>query len=189
MGAPFITVVTGLPRSGTSMLMQMLKAGGMPVLTDGVRAPDEDNPRGYLEYEPVKRLHSDTAWIADAVGKAVKVVHVLLRHLPAEHVYRIVLMRRALSEVLASQKAMLERLGTQGASLASEQLRAVFEAQLQEAERWLRQQPHVELMELDYAGVVADPQAASQRLEAFLAGGLDAEAMAGAVDPSLYRRR
>src|SRR5438046_6429896 len=107
----YITVVSGLPRSGTSLMMQMLRAGGMPVRTDGFRKADEDNPRGYLEYEPVKRTREDSSWVSDAVGKAVKVVYLLLRDLPDGFDYRVILMRRSLREVLASQSAMLMRSG------------------------------------------------------------------------------
>ena len=107
---PFTTVVSGLPRSGTSLMMQMLAAGGIPLLTDGVRTPDLDNPRGYFEFEPVKQTRQDPSWIPTAVGKAVKMVTVLLRDLPPEFDYRVILICRDLDETVASQKAMLHRL-------------------------------------------------------------------------------
>src|SRR5688572_25986263 len=105
----FVAVVSGLPRSGTSLMMRMIDAGGIPALTDGVRRPDADNPHGYFELEAAKRLRADAAWVDAAVGRVVKVVHWLLPHLPGRHAYRVVLMRRAMAEVLASQAAMLRR--------------------------------------------------------------------------------
>src|SRR5688572_8703668 len=119
-GRDSITVVSGLPRSGTSLMMQMLQAGGMPVLTDGERSADESNPRGYLELEAVKRTRSDAGWIAEAVGKAVKVIHLQLRDLPSSHQYRVIFMRRDLNEVVASQQSMLDRIGRKGAGLPPE---------------------------------------------------------------------
>jgi len=109
-----ITVVSGLPRSGTSMMMQMLGAGGLAVLTDGKRGADADNPRGYYEYEAVKSLGQDASWLASAGGKAVKIVSALLIHLPDGFDYRVIFMRRPIAEVLASQRAMLDRLGHAG---------------------------------------------------------------------------
>ena len=108
---PFLTIVSGLPRSGTSLMMKMLEAGGLPVLVDNVREADVDNPRGYYEFEPVKALKSDASWVAPALGKAVKMVYLLLMDLPSDQDYRVVFMRRNLDEVLASQKAMLDRMG------------------------------------------------------------------------------
>ena len=108
-----IVVVSGLPRSGTSMMMQMLEAGGMEVMTDGLRAADEDNLKGYFEYETVKALHTDRNWLPEARGKAVKIISELLKYLPETQTYRIIFLRRALEEVLASQDRMLVRRGVQ----------------------------------------------------------------------------
>src|SRR6266704_120595 len=129
----WITIVSGLPRSGTSLMMQMLSAGGMPILTDGVRAADEDNPRGYLEFEAVKRTKEDSTWVAGASGKAVKMVYLLLHDLPAGNEYSVILMRRDIREVIASQRAMLARLGKQGADVTDERMAAIFEEQMQAA--------------------------------------------------------
>src|SRR5262245_34520180 len=104
-----IVVVSGLPRSGTSLMMQMLQAGGMPLLTDDLRPADTNNPKGYWEYEPVKRLQQDNTWMHKAEGKAVKVISVLLQYLPPQHTYKIIFMQRPMQEVLASQTVMLER--------------------------------------------------------------------------------
>src|SRR3989442_525361 len=138
-----ITIVTGLPRSGTSVMMQMLGAGGLAPLTDGLRQPDEDNPRGYFEFEPVKQIKRDTAWLELAVGKVVKMVHLLLPELPLDrdHRYRVIMMRRDLGEVLESQKKMLMRKGRAGADLDSEKLRSVFEQQLSRVDQFLASHP------------------------------------------------
>src|ERR671934_2987374 len=111
---PMIVIVSGLPRSGTSLMMQMLHAGGMPLLIDEQRPPDTDNPNGYWEYEPVKRLQQDNSWMHKAEGKAVKVVSALLQYLPPQHIYKIIFMQRPMQEVLASQAVMLERRGGEG---------------------------------------------------------------------------
>jgi hypothetical protein len=185
----FVTVVSGLPRSGTSLMMQMLQAGGLPPLTDGTRPADPDNPRGYFEYEPVKRLRQDASWVGGAVGRAVKVVHLLLPDLPPGHEYRALLMRRDLAEVVRSQRVMLERSGKKGAALGDEQLAAVFAQQLAKVEAWLAAQPHFRVLEVPHRDAVTDPAAVAARVADFLGGGLDVEAMARAVDPALYRQR
>ena len=185
---PWITVVTGLPRSGTSMMMQMLRAGGMPAATDAVRAADEDNPRGYLELEAVKRLREEDprALFAGLAGHAVKVVHPLLYRLPADLPCRLVVMRRDLDEVLRSQEVMLARRGR-----AAGDRGGVREAAARELERmecwWTERQ--LPALPLRYGEVVRDPGAAARALAAFLGGGLDAARMAAAIDPALHRNR
>jgi hypothetical protein len=186
---PFVTVVSGAPRSGTSLMMQMLGAGGMELLSDGVRRADRDNPRGYFELEAVRRLPADPGWVDRAVGRAVKVVHVLVPRLPAGPGYRILLMRREWREVLASQRAMLERRGEPAGELADERLAEVFAAQLEEVVRWASGRPGAELLEVDYNALVRNPLAPARAVAAFLGGGLDAEDMAAAVLPSLWRQR
>lgn len=184
-----ITVVSGLPRSGTSLMMQMIDAGGIPAFTDRERAADDDNPRGYYELEAVKRTKADASWAADARGRVVKLVHVLLYDLPAEFEYRVVLMRRDLDEVLRSQKVMLERRGMEGARLSDDQLKSAFGAQLEKVAAWLTEQAHCSHLEVDYNRLMADPAAAAETVADFLGGTLDRAAMAAAVDPSLYRQR
>lgn len=190
---PFITVVSGLPRSGTSLMMQMLAAGGMPVLTDSVRAADEDNPRGYLEFEPVKGLARDAGWVAEAEGKAVKVICVLLRELPADYQYRVILMQRDLREVVASQRAMLERSGREGAAVGDQRLLEIFGNEMRDLNTWLASQGNFEVLEVSYLECLRKPGRAARKVAAFLGAGLysvalDAEAMAAAVDISLYRQ-
>ena len=171
------------------MVMQMLAAGGMQVLSDAVRAPDHDNPRGYYEYEPVKRTAEDAAWVAAAAGKAVKVIHLLLPHLPRAHRYRVLFVRREISEVLASQANMLERNGRRGADLPPGRLAEVFEAQVARALEWASRQPNVSLLELRHGSVVECPAMQAARINEFLGGTLDEASMATAVAPQLYRHR
>lgn len=182
-----ITVVSGLPRSGTSMMMQMLEAGGLPVFTDAQRTPDASNPRGYYEHERVKALGRDSAWLPEADGHVVKVIAQLLRHLPSELDYRVVFMERDLSEVLSSQTSMLSRLGRPAANPTV--LRPVFERQLAEARAWLDAEPHADALFVSHRDTVTDPAAIASAVNAFLGGRLDEEAMAATVDPSLHREQ
>jgi hypothetical protein len=171
------------------MLMQMLGAGGMPLLTDGVRLPDEDNPRGYFEFDPVKRTARDDDWLDDAVGMAVKVIHLLLPRLPPRFHYRVVFVRRDLEEVLASQQRMLARAGRSGANLPPERLGEILTSQARQAIKWAATQPNVDLLDVRYRDVVERPAEQARRINDFLGGWLDEPAMVAAVDPTLYRRR
>ncbi len=184
---PYVTVVSGVPRSGTSMMMAMLAAGGIPPLTDARRAADDDNPKGYFELERVKNLKADPSWVRDAVGHAVKVVHVHVRDLPADIDYRVVLMRRDLREVVTSQRTMLARRGKPGGDLSDERLMAIYARQLDDLVAWMGAAPHIRFMEARYGAVLADPTGTLAALDGFLDGGLDRDAMARCVDPSLYR--
>ena len=189
-GRPFVTVVSGLPRSGTSLLMQMLRAGGMPVLADAARPPDPDNPRGYLEYEPVRRIERDAGFVAGAVGRAIKIVVPLVRHLPATHAYRVLLVERHIDEVIASQEAMLARRGAaEAGELPPARLAAIYAAQLTEARDRLAALPACDVLAVAHATLVSDPAAAAAAIDAFLGGGLDRAAMARAVDATLHRQR
>ncbi|MEP6699244.1 MAG: sulfotransferase [Verrucomicrobiota bacterium] len=187
----FITVVSGLPRSGTSLMMQMLAAGGVPPLADGLRVADESNPRGYFEFEPVMRLRADRSWLPLARGKAVKVIHLLLSELPADGAqeYRVLLMQRPIAEVLASQRKMLARSGRTGAAISDEQLARIYESQLQQAERWLASSPAFQVLPINYHALVADPEKLARAIAEFLGGELEIQAMAAAVDPALHRER
>ena len=183
--APYV-LVSGLPRSGTSLLMQMLDAGGLPPLSDGVRAADSANPRGYLEWEPIKRIRASPQLLEQARGRVVKVVSALLPDLPAERRYRVLFAIRSIGEVQASQLAMLRALGRSGDDGVSE---PELEGHLDEVRTWLRRQPHFETCYLDYQEVVSEPLAAAERIRGFLGCELDVEAMAAVVDPLLYRQR
>ena len=184
-----ITVVSGLPRSGTSLMMQMLAAGGLPPLTDNLRVADESNPRGYFEFDPVKRLRSDRSWLDQARGRAVKIIHVLVRELPADGQfnYRVLLMKRPIEEILASQRAMLEREGKASAENAT--LAKIFRSQLEQLEQWLAAQPAFSFLAVDYHRVLKEPLVVAREVRAFLHQNLNLEAMAAAVDPALYHQR
>lgn len=172
-------------------MMQMLAAGGMPVLTDGQRTPDTDNPRGYLELERVKQLKSDSSWLASAAGHAIKIIHLLLHDLPTTHQYDVLFMERDINEVLKSQAAMLTRSGRAGAPLPPERLAAVYQAQLASVRQWLAERPCFRVQSVRYSELVATPSDSVHAVRKFLRGGedLDAAAMIAAVDPSLYRNR
>ncbi|MCB1761460.1 MAG: sulfotransferase [Gammaproteobacteria bacterium] len=187
-GTPVI-VVSGLPRSGTSMLMQMLAAGGLALLTDAGRAADEDNPQGYFELERVRHLpHDDGHWLRDARGKAVKVVSTLLRELPDSNNYKVILMRRDLCEVLASQARMLTRRG-EVHDIDQARMRRLFEDDLWRATYLLEHAARFDCLEIDYAQVIEDPKGQAGRIADFVAAGLDVDNMAGVVDSALYRCR
>ncbi len=183
-----VTIVTGLPRSGTSMMMQMLAAAGVAAHTDGKRAPDEDNPRGYYEHEQATRLYSDSAWIPQARGKVVKIVSHLLPFLPAGEEYRLIFMRRDLHEVVASQKAMIARLGRQGGKIGDAALMRTYTGQLVQVQNWLRKTPGVQAITVEYAGALRDPAGTAERLSAFLGSPFDAQAAAGMVEAGLRRQ-
>ncbi|PIP46504.1 MAG: hypothetical protein COX16_08960 [Deltaproteobacteria bacterium CG23_combo_of_CG06-09_8_20_14_all_51_20] len=183
-----ITIVSGLPRSGTSMMMQMLDAGGFEILSDGKRVPDHDNPRGYYEYEPAKRIIRDISWLHEAEGKAVKIVAPLLRYLPSGRSYRIIFMERDLSEIAASQEAMLGRKDG-GKSLArGKRLSGILARQVRDAKAWIEGRGIVVLF-LEYGRCVLEPEAAAEEVSLFLGTDLQVSAAAKAVAPSLYRKR
>ena len=189
MDLPFITIVSGLPRSGTSMMMQAIEAGGIPALADHIREKDEDNPKGYYEFEPVKKTKDDPSWVPGARGKVVKMVYSLLYDLPEAYEYRVIFMRRNMNEVLASQKKMLERSGKQGAKVSDEQLAELFKAQLAKFDRWVESRNNVALLSINYKDMIASPKVECEKIGEFLGGVLDTDAAAAAVDPSLYRNR
>jgi hypothetical protein len=185
----FVTIVSGLPRSGTSLMMQMLAAGGIPALTDDQRAADQNNPRGYFELEAVKRTRTDASWLAQAEGKVVKVVHLLLPSLPTDREYRVILMQRQLSEIIASQRAMLQQLGRPAAGLPDSRLGEIFAQQLAEVCQWLSSHPNFRTLEVQHRKVIETPMIVAEEIAAFLGGELDRQRMIAAVEPSLYRQR
>jgi hypothetical protein len=185
-----ITIVSGLPRSGTSMMMQMLEAGGMPVCVDHLREADVDNPRGYYECERVKGLdQGDTAWLQEATGKAIKIVSALLVFLPRGYTYRIILMRRRMDEILASQRKMLASRGEPGEIVSDDRLAELFAIHLEQVRAWLAAEPGIAVLEVDYNEMVSDAWTHAQRVNRFLGGILEVEQMAAAVNPELYRNR
>jgi hypothetical protein len=182
-----IIIVSGLPRSGTSLMCQMLDNGGIGVVTDGIRTPDTDNPRGYYELEKVKKIKQDASWLPEARGKAFKMVSQLLYDLPATERYRIIFLQRDLDEMLASQEKMLKRLGRPAAP--SDQIRRNFIGHLDRLMRWLAEQPHIAVLRVDYRDLVERPAEMAEVVNDFLGGRADVLRMAECVDPSLYRNR
>ena len=182
-------IVAGLPRSGTSMMMQILDAGGVPVLTDHARKPDEDNPRGYYELEAVKRLPEDASWLEQAGGKVVKMVYRLLYDLPLDRDYRVIFMKRRLAEVIASQEEMLQRSGKPSGDVDAASLADIYERQLRDVQVWLSSHPNFRVLYVDYHDVVSEPERTMREIDEFLGGGLDEASMARAPDRSLYRQR
>ncbi len=187
---PFVTVVSGLPRSGTSMMMKMLDAGGLPPITDNIRTADADNPKGYYEFERVKQMDKgDVAWVPEARGKVVKVISALLKYLPADEQYRVIFQRRNMSEILASQRKMLERRGEDPNKVNDAEMAELFAKHLGLTEAWLSEQPNMRVLYVHYSDVLANPEVNAIRINDFLGGALDIEAMVGVVDPDLYRNR
>jgi len=184
-----ITIVSGLPRSGTSLMMQMLVAGGMTPLADGERAADADNPRGYLEWERIKTLPNDPGCIAEGQGKVVKVISRLLLALPAGHDYRVIFMQRPLPEVLASQDQMLRRRGTYKDGADPSVIAAAFEKHLRDVYAWLHGKAYVKSIRVNYHDALKNPQEISNMLAEFLGISLNVDAMTQQVDASLYRNR
>jgi hypothetical protein len=185
-----ITVVSGLPRSGTSMMMKMLEAGGLPVLSDFERTADADNPEGYYEFERVKGLDKgDTVWVNDAHGKVVKVISALLEHLPPGHFYRVVFMHRRIEEILASQQKMMERRGEVNNKVSNAEMQELFGKHVAKTTYWLEQQPNFAVLDVNYNELLANPEPHVQEINRFLGGELDETAMIAAVNPELYRNR
>ena len=188
-GDPII-VVSGLPRSGTSMAMKMLEAGGLTMVVDGIRTADEDNPKGYYEDERVKDLGDmdDKSWLAASKGKAIKVISYLLKDLPPIYNYKILFMRRHVHEVLASQAKMLERRG-ETSETSDERMIELYEDHLWKVNRLLKREHHLDVIDVNYRAVLEDPRPQAERIREFLGLPLDVDKMAGVVDKNLYRNR
>jgi hypothetical protein len=189
MDGEVVTVVSGLPRSGTSLMMMMLEAGGMQVLTDKIRTADEDNPEGYYEFERVKQIEQDRSWLEDAKGKAVKMIAELLKHLPPDYTYKVIFMRRKMEEILASQKQMLTRRGEPTDRVSDERMAKLFTEYLERVEAWIAEQPNIEVIYVGYNEVLENPVGEAKRINQFLGNTLNVENMVGVVDPTLYRQR
>jgi hypothetical protein len=184
-----ITIVSGLPRSGTSLMMQMLGAGGLPVLSDGVREPNLDNPKGYLEWERIKQLPKNPSLIAEAEGKVVKVISQLILSLPPGHEYRIVFMQRPLPEVLKSQDEMLRRRGNADLVGDNSTVEEFFHRHLIEVNQWLASHANIKVTRVHYHRVLREPKAVAEEVAVFLQVPLDIGAMVEQVDGNLYRNR
>jgi hypothetical protein len=186
-------IVSGPPRSGTSMVMQMLTAAGIETISDGRREQDHDNPRGYFEHQKVLGLAQDSTILADSAGKGVKIIHVLLKHIPPIQPIAVLFLHRDLDEVLASQAAMLERLGRPKPSLPEEQMRDALSKQIAVAREVLKGRLEAVVLDLQHRELVTDPESTADQiarfLEPHLGKTLNIQAMANCVDPSLYRQR
>jgi hypothetical protein len=186
----FVTIVSGLPRSGTSMMMKMLEAGGIPPLTDELRSADKDNPKGYYEFERVKKLdEGDTAWLEEAQGRAVKVISALLKHLPPDYQYKVIFMERKIEEILASQKQMLVRRGEAPDSVGDDKLKDLFGKHLEQVQAWLDEQPNIDVAHFSYNEILESPREQAERINQLLGNVLDVEKMVAVVDEALYRQR
>ena len=185
-----IVIVSGLPRSGTSMMMKMLEAGGLSVMTDAIRQADIDNPKGYYEYERVKNLEKETdkSYVREARGKVLKVISFLLKDLPDDNFYRVVFMRRHLDEVISSQNKMLDRRG-ESAIEDRETMAEAYRNHLAAVKILVRKRPNLEMLEFRYDEAVKNPKEAARSVNAFLGGALDERAMAAVIDGELYRNR
>jgi hypothetical protein len=168
-------------------MMQMLEQGGITVVTDSVRTPDTDNPRGYFEYEPVKKIKQDASWLPETRGKAFKIVSQLLYDLPPTEKYNIIFMDREFDEMLDSQEKMLARLNRDSAP--RDQVKRAFTVHLTRLFDWLSKQPHIMLLRVSYNDLLERPEVQAERVNAFLGGKLDTARMARSVDRSLYRNR
>ncbi len=183
-----IIIVSGLPRSGTSMMMKMLEACGIGVITDNIRKADEDNPKGYYEFEDVKKIKEDVSWLRGSQGKAVKMVSMLLYELPAHYNYKVIFMRRGIGEIISSQRKMLERKGEKNIP-ADEEMERLYEKHLREIEAWLEKQSNIKVLYLLYRDVLDSPQKNAENIIQFLGEPLEIEKMVQAVDKSLYRNK
>jgi hypothetical protein len=170
------------------MMMKMLEAGGIEVVTDNVRAADEDNPKGYYEFEKVKKLKEDSSWLPEIKGKAVKMASELLYDLPDDYQYKLIFMRRDIDEILASQRKMLKRQGKED-SFDDAEMKAVYTKHLDEITKWLNEKPNMEVLYINYNQTISDPQTQAEKIEDFLGEAIQIKEMVSVVDESLYRNR
>jgi hypothetical protein len=186
-----IVIVSGLPRSGTSMMMKMLDAAGFAIMTDGEREPDIDNPEGYFEHERIKDLEQDTdkSYIGEAQGKVLKVISFLIEELPDEYSYRVLFMRRDIDEVIASQNKMLHRLGTEDTAATNAEVKKLYQRHLVQVKNLVDKRKDIAMIDVNHRQAINDPMAVAQQVNDFLGGGLDVQAMAAVVDRKLYRNR
>tara|TARA_B100000315_G_scaffold130524_1_gene120146 strand:- start:26986 stop:27564 length:579 start_codon:yes stop_codon:yes gene_type:complete len=189
MNEKIITIVSGLPRSGTSMMMKMLEAGGMGILKDEIRKADEDNPKGYYEFEKVKELKKDASWLENTKGKVVKIISSLLEHLPEKYTYKIIFMHRNMEEILNSQRQMLIRRGELTDEVTDEKMGKMFLKHLQKIEERLNKQSNMDVLTINYNEILKEPAKHSEIINRFLGNSLNAKNMTGVIDQTLYRQR
>lgn len=183
-----IYVVSGLPRSGTSLMMRMFEAAGIDVASDGERTADEDNPRGYYELEAVKGLPEDTSWIPATRGKVVKIISRLLLQVPSTEKYRVIFMRRDIDEILKSQQKMLVRRG-EDTSDPDDEMRRNFIIHLGDVEVFLKERSDIEALFVSYNRLMNDPASQVLRVAKFIDRVDSVDAMRAVIEPGLYRNR
>ena len=189
MNKKIIIIVSGLPRSGTSMMMRMLEAGGMRILKDEIRKADEDNPAGYYEFEKVKELKKDPSWLENAKGKAVKIISSLLEHLPERYIYKIIFIHRNMEEILDSQRQMLIRRGEPTDEVSDEKIGKMFLKHLQKIEERLNKQSNMDVLTIHYNEILKEPAKHGEIINRFLGNTLNTKNMTGVIDRTLYRQR
>ncbi|MEJ2252530.1 MAG: sulfotransferase domain-containing protein [Candidatus Lokiarchaeota archaeon] len=180
-----VVIVSGLPRSGTSMMMQILEAGGLEILADFKREADEDNPKGYYELEAVKKLDRDNSCLDNAAGKAVKVISHLLKHLPGCNKYKIVFMDRSMKEIIRSQQKMLGKNKDAYPKVIAE----AFKKEVKEIKRWIDNKDDIDMLSIHYTDVIKHPRKEIKKIKKFLGIDLNLEDMISVVDPDLYRNK
>lgn len=185
-----IYIVSGLPRSGTSMMMKMLEAGGLNILTDNIRTADDDNLQGYYEFERVKQMREgDVAWVDEARGNVVKVISALLEHLPAGYPYKIIFMEREMMEILASQRKMLERRGKPGNPAEDGKFTELYGKHLEKVRNWLAGQANMNVLFIRYNEMLAHPDEYAAKVADFLGITMDVKSMAEVPQEQYYRQR
>lgn len=185
-----IYVVSGLPRSGTSMMMKMLEAGGLSALTDNIRTADDDNLQGYYEFERVKAMKDgDTGWVGEAQGKVIKVISALLESLPAGYHYKVIFMEREMMEILASQRKMLERRGKPGNPAEDGKFAELYGKHLEKIKAWLARQENMEVLYVRYNEMLKAPAALAGGVAEFLGIPVDVRAMSEVPQEQYYRQR
>lgn len=189
-----LTLVSGLPRSGTSLMMQMLQAGGLMPMTDGERIADIDNPEGYLEWEAIKKIRKEPELFNDPEldTRAIKVISMLLTNIPLIHRYKVIFMRRPIDEVVASQQKMIDRLGSSDDMEASaEEITERLTAHRDNVLKWLEARKFIDLLVVDYPQLVVEPTIVAAEVAKFL--GPDriqsTDSMLTVVKPELYRQK
>jgi hypothetical protein len=188
-GDKTVIVVSGLPRSGTSMMMKMLEQGGVPILTDSIRRADDDNPNGYYELELVKKLtEGQTKWLTEADQKVVKIISALLEHLPVNYRYKIIFMERQPEEILASQRKMLAHR-KEKSEVSDGEMQKQFQEHLAAVKYWLARQPNMEVLYVDYNRMMTDPDAYCQPIADFISVPVDVSKMRSVPNADLYRNR
>ena len=185
-----IYVVSGLPRSGTSMMMKMLEAGGLSALTDNIRRADDDNLQGYYEFERVKAMKDgDTAWVGEAQGKVIKVISALLESLPAGYHYKVIFMEREMMEILASQRKMLERRGKPGNPAEDGKFAELYGKHLEKVKAWLARQENMKVLYVRYNEMLKEPAALAGGVAEFLGIQMNVKAMSEVPQEQYYRQR